>query len=420
MKAAKPLMNLLLMALCGLVAGTAARGRDFSGQWRAEFDTQIGRQKYLFTFQVNEGKVACKATAELGGQKREVEFKEPKLADDTLTFVEMFKFQDNEVRIDYTGKLSDNEIGFTRKVGDFATEEFVAKRVETAAVAATGSTNTASTNRAPRGPGRFAGPIVLGPDDKPAFPNPPPGFDVKREGIAHGSLEMIEYDSKTVGTRRKMQVYTPPGYSKDKKYPVLYLLHGIGGDETEWQRLCNPNIILDNLLADGKIVPMIVVMPNGRAQKNDRAEGDVFRSAPAFANFERDLLDDVIPAIEAHYSVQADREHRALAGLSMGGGQSLNFGLAHLDTFAWVGGFSSAPNTKSPEELVPDPAAATRQLKFLWLGCGNKDGLIRISQGVHAYLKEKGIPHVWHVDGYGHDATEWKNNLYLFVQRIFR
>jgi len=162
------------------------------------------------------------------------------------------------------------------------------------------------------------------------------------------------------------------------------------------------------------------VMPNGRAQKNDRAEGDVFSSAPAFANFERDLLDDVIPAIESRYSVQTDREHRSLAGLSMGGGQSLNFGLAHLDAFACVGGFSSAPNTKPPEELVPDPAAATRQLKLLCLGCGNKDGLIRISQGIHVYLKERGVPHVWHVDGNGHDATEWKNNLYLFVQRIFR
>lgn len=91
-------------------------------------------------------------------------------------------------------------------------------------------------------------------------------------------------------------------YLKDKKYPVLYLLHGIGGDETEWQRFAAPNIILDNLLADGKLVPMIVAMPNGRAQKNDRAEGDIYRAGPAFANFEHDLLDDVIPAIEARYS----------------------------------------------------------------------------------------------------------------------
>ena len=103
----------------------------------------------------------------------------------------------------------------------------------------------------------------------------------------------------------------------------------------------------------------------------------------------------------------------------MGGGQSLNFGLAHLDTFAWVGGFSSAPNTKPPSELVPDPAAAKAKLKLLWLSCGNKDGLIRISQGVHTYLKEKGVPHIWNVDSNGHDPTHWRNNLYHFVQRIF-
>ncbi len=133
------------------------------------------------------------------------------------------------------------------------------------------STNTAGAQRPRRGPGGFGGPIELNPDDKPAFDDPPAGIDKKRDGIPHGKLEMIEYESKTVGTTRKMQVYTPPGYSKDKKYPVLYLLHGIGGDETEWQRFAHPDILLDNLIADGKAVPMIIVMPNGRAQKDDRA-----------------------------------------------------------------------------------------------------------------------------------------------------
>src|SRR3954464_12164332 len=123
---------------------------------------------------------------------------------------------------------------------------------------------------------------------------------------------------------------------------------------------------------------MIIVPPTRRAQKDDRAQGDVMRSAPAFAAFEQDLLKDVIPTIESRYSVQADREHRAIAGLSMGGGQSLNFGLAHLDTFAFIGGFSSAPNTKPPAELLPDPNAAKEKLKLLYLSCGNKDGLIRI------------------------------------------
>ncbi len=262
--------------------------------------------------------------------------------------------------------------------------------------------------------------IELGPDDKPAFAEPPAGFNVRRDEIPHGKLEMIEYDSKTVGTTRKMNVYTPPGYSSEKKYPVLYLMHGIGGDETEWERYAHPGLLLDNLLADGKAVPMIVVMPNGRAQQNDRAEGDVFASAPAFANFEGDLLHDVIPTIEKRYSTYTDREHRALSGLSMGGGQTFNFGLAHLDTFAWLGAFSAAPNTKAPEELVPDPKAAKQQLKLLFISCGNQDGLIRISQGMHAYLKENDVPHIWHVDGNGHDPTHWQNSLYHFSQLIFQ
>jgi enterochelin esterase-like enzyme len=416
MKAIKLLMNLLLIAACGFVSAASARAGDVSGQWRGEFDSQIGQQKYLFTFQVTGGKVTAKATAEACGEKREVEFKDAKLEGDTMTFVEMRKFQDNEVRIDYTGKVTDTEIKFTRKIGDFGTQEFVAKRAEPGQAASANSTS----DRPRRGPGGFGGPIVLGPDDKPAFDDPPTGFNQKRDDIPHGKLEMVEYESKTVGTTRKMNVYTPPGYSKDKKYPVLYLLHGIGGDETEWERFAAPDVLLDNLTAHGKAVPMIIVMPNGRAQKDDRAGPNPMATAPAFAKFERDLLDDVIPAIQSRYGTYTNRESRALAGLSMGGGQSLNFGLAHLDTFAWVGGFSSAPNTKPPEQLVPDPAAAAQHLKLLWISCGNKDGLIRISQGVHAYLKEKNVPHVWHVDGNGHDATHWRNNLWLFSQRIFR
>jgi enterochelin esterase-like enzyme len=276
------------------------------------------------------------------------------------------------------------------------------------------------SSQARGGRGRGGQPIVLNADDVAAFPEPSDAIVAVRPGIPQGRLEMIEYDSKTVGTRRKMNVYTPPGYSKDRTYPVLYLLHGIGGDETEWQRFATPNVLLDNLIADGQAVPMIVVMPNGRAQVNDRAEGNTFAAAPAFAVFERDLLDDVIPAIESRYAVSTGRDHRALAGLSMGGGQTLNFGLAHLDRFAWIGAFSSAPNTKGPAELVPDPAALTRQVRLLYLSCGNKDNLFSISQALHVYLKAQNVPHIWNVDAHGHDATHWRNNLYHFAQRIFR
>ena len=403
------LKALFALALA-FVVPAALPAADLTGKWKAEFDTQIGKQTYVYDLKADGEKITGTATGEVNGDKHTVELKDGKLKGEEVSFVEMFKFQDNEIRIDYSGKLAGDELKLTRKVGDFATEELVAKRAKVEAAPAPAERARANFNR----------PIVLGPDDKAAFPEPPAGFDVKRDGIAHGKSELIEYDSKSVGTKRKLLVYTPPDYSAAKKYPVLYLLHGIGGDETEWQRFASPGDMLDNLLAEGKVVPMIVVMPNGRAQANDRAEGDVFKSAPAFANFERDLLDDVIPTIQSRYSTLTDREHRGLAGLSMGGGQSLNFGLGHLDTFAWVGGFSSAPNTKPPEQLVPDPAAATQKLKLLWLSCGNKDGLINISQGVHAYLKEKNVPHLWHVDDHAHDAAEWRAALYHFSQRVFR
>jgi enterochelin esterase-like enzyme len=260
-----------------------------------------------------------------------------------------------------------------------------------------------------------------GPDDVPAYPEPPASAFEKRDGIPHGTIELIEYDSKTVGARRKMNVYTPPGFSKDRKYPVLYLLHGIGGDEDEWVRFANPAALFDNLIADGKMVPFIAVLPNGRAQKNDHlGPGEnAFATAPAFAVFERDLFDDVIPAIESRYPAKSDRESRALAGLSMGGGQTLNFGLTHLDRFAWIGAFSSAPNTKPIAELLPNPAAA-RDLKLLFVSCGRKDGLLEVSQGVHAYLKANGVPHVWHVDDHAHDKEHWRAALHAFAQRIFR
>jgi enterochelin esterase-like enzyme len=263
---------------------------------------------------------------------------------------------------------------------------------------------------------------VTANDDKQGKIAPPlTEFDKKRDAIERGKLETIEYESKTVGVKRKAQVYTPPGYTKEKTYPVLYLLHGIGGDEREWTRGGSVDVILDNLHADKKIVPMIVVLPNGRAGKDVTARDPFPKQGPAFAAFEDDLLKDLIPFIEKNYSVKSDRENRALAGLSMGGGQSLNFGLANLDTFAWVGGFSSAPNTRRPGDLIKDHAEAAKKLRLLYVACGDKDGLFRISEGVHTMLDEKKVPHVYNViPGGGHDFRVWKSDLYTFSQLLFR
>jgi enterochelin esterase-like enzyme len=181
-------------------------------------------------------------------------------------------------------------------------------------------------------------------------------------------------------------------------------------------------VILDNLYAERKVEPMIVVLPNGRAMKDDRATGNIMApdKVQAFATFEKDLLTDLIPYIEKNFPVLKNREHRAIAGLSMGGGQSLNFGLGNLDKFAWVGGFSSAPNTKKPEDLVPDPEAAKAKLKLLWISCGDADGLLGFSKRTHDYLYEKGVPHIYYIEPGVHDFKVWKNGLYMFSQFLFK
>lgn len=257
--------------------------------------------------------------------------------------------------------------------------------------------------------------------DVPAVPAAPAkGFDTKREGIPQGKIEPVEYESTTVGIKRRAMVYTPPGYSKETKYPVLYLLHGIGDTETGWPRQGSAAAILDNLIADKQAVPMIVVMPNGRASKDLNERSPWNQQGPAFEAFEKDLLKDLIPHIEKNYSVKADRETRALAGLSMGGGQSLNFGLKNLDTFAWVGAFAPAPNTKPAGELVKDSAEVAKKLRLLWLSCGDKDFILNVSKDFHAALEEKKFPHVWHLGSGPHSWPVWKDDLFRFAQLVFR
>ena len=144
------------------------------------------------------------------------------------------------------------------------------------------------------------------------YASAPAGFDAKRDGIEHGKMETIDYESKVSGGSRKMVVYTPPGYAKTNKYPVLYLLHGIGGDHNEWPKGGAPSIILDNLIADKKAVPMIVVMPNGRStgEGAGKGGGKGGNAMQLFGAFDKNLLGDIIPYVESHYSVKADREDR--------------------------------------------------------------------------------------------------------------
>jgi len=264
--------------------------------------------------------------------------------------------------------------------------------------------------------------VELFSEDTAAYRAAPVGFDKPNETMLHGTVDSVWYESKTVGTKRQMMVYTPPGYDLEFKYPVLYLLHGIGGDDKEWLDQGAAATILDNLYTEKKLVPMIVVMPNGRAMKNDSAVGNMMDSVKvkAFATFEADLLDDVIPYIESNYHILQSKENRAIAGLSMGGGQALNFGLLHPETFGWIGGFSPAPNTKKPEELFIRPKEAASNIKLLWISCGDKDPLISTVQGLHKTLKLNNVRHVYHIDKGGHEFSVWKNDLYIFSRMLFR
>ena len=293
---------------------------------------------------------------------------------------------------------------------------------------------------APQGRGgRGQAPIVLGPDDTLAFPAAPSGFDVKRDGIPRGTVETVEYNSKSVGMTRRLVVHLPPGYSPGTRYPVFYLLHGAGGDETGWTRNGLADVILDNLYADKKLTPMIVVMPNGIPQaaptaplagaqapaaEPEQAAAGRGRGRGNFAAsnalFEADLLKDIIPFIDARYSTKTDRENRAVAGLSLGGGQSLNIGLKSLDTFAWVGGFSSAIIGVQPADLAANPEHLRKELKLLWISCGSEDSLIGSSQALHRALKAGNVPHVWHVEPGAHVWPVWKNDLHLISQLLFK
>lgn len=248
----------------------------------------------------------------------------------------------------------------------------------------------------------------------------PEGFDKETKGIEHGVINEMTFNSKTVGKERSISVYLPPKYDKKVKYPVLYLLHGIGGDHKEWL-LGEPLNIMDNLIAQQKAKPMIIVMPNGRACKDDSAN-DSFspEKVKGFEVFETELVNELIPFIESNFNVYTDREHRAIAGLSMGGGQSLNFGLGNMNLFAYVGGFSSAPNTKMPEQLIPDVAKMKAENKLLWMVCGSEDGLMFNSSRLKAFCEKNDIPcTLIEYPGEGHNWVVWKYGLYNYAQLIF-
>ena len=232
-------------------------------------------------------------------------------------------------------------------------------------------------------------------------------FDVKP--VPHGKVDIRYYDSKTTGQTRRVHIYTPPNYDKLSRLPVLYLLHGGDGEESVWTAFGRAHVILDNLIAEKKIQPMVVVMPNGYAYGWDSGVA----ADKQQADFQRDLVGDLIPFVQANYRVSTNRKHRALAGLSRGGGQTLSIGLRNLAVFSRLGVFSAGSN--NPQEAFKDVAAnvqkVNEQLDLLWLGCGTDDFALPGARRMAEFLTASGIKHTFRATAGEHTWIVWRRYL---------
>ena len=252
------------------------------------------------------------------------------------------------------------------------------------------------------------------------IPHPSPAF-YDAQPVPHGEIRTHWYHSKSLGTVRRLTVYTPPGYEKNRstRYPVLYLFHGANADENAWYRLGRANLILDNLLAAGKSHPFLVVMPFGYGVAPNGPLTD------NTAKFGADLIEDVIPYIESNYRAYTDRDRRAIVGLSMGGGQSLNIGLTHLDLFSYVGGFSAAIGnaagfSKTYAKLIGNAKDSNDKLKLLWIGCGTEDSLFGASKNFSEWLTTNHIKHTFRETSGAHTWMVWRRYLNEIAPLLFR
>jgi enterochelin esterase-like enzyme len=243
--------------------------------------------------------------------------------------------------------------------------------------------------------------------------------------VPHGTVNIHWYESKTAGRRRRVHVYTPPGYQRNltREYPVLYLLHGSGDNDSHWMLLGRANVIADNGIADGNTLPMVIVMPDGHMPAAaTEGEDPKEARARARASFERDLLGDILPLVESNYRVYRDRGHRAIAGLSMGGMQSVHIGLKNLDKFAWLGVFSAGARGGEAglAAVRADPKRANELLKLLWIGIGKEDFLLPSARELDKTLTELSVKHEYHETAGAHRWSVWRMYLPQFQSRLFR
>jgi enterochelin esterase family protein len=242
-------------------------------------------------------------------------------------------------------------------------------------------------------------------------PGDPPLFFEERP-VQRGTVHIHRYESKTLGITRGLSVYTPPGYETNPKgdYPVFYLLHGAGDNERGWSTVGRANVILDNLIAEKKAAPMIIVMPDGHAPATEGVDNP----------FHKDLIEEVIPYVEASYRVKTGSENRALAGLSMGGFQTLDIGISHQDLFAWIGVYSAGIRDTYEKSHGPFLDTANKKLKLFWIAIGKTDFLFERNENLLKLLKKKNIKHTFRLSEGGHTWKNWRYYLHEFLQLIFK
>ncbi|MCJ7681431.1 MAG: alpha/beta hydrolase-fold protein [Candidatus Aminicenantes bacterium] len=244
------------------------------------------------------------------------------------------------------------------------------------------------------------------------IPGDPPLFYDEKPAVPRGVVHLHRYDSETLGTIRGLNVYTPPGYTEDREdaYSVLYLLHGAGDNERGWSTIGRANVILDNLIFEKKAVPMIVVMPDGHAPRVEGVENP----------FGEDLVKSIIPFIENNYHVKKGSHFRALAGLSMGGFQTLDIGIRRSDLFSWIGVFSAGINENYEKTHGGFLDSVNEKLELFWVAIGKTDFLRERNENLLKLLQAKGVRHTFITSEGGHTWKNWRSYLHEFAQLLFR
>jgi enterochelin esterase family protein len=253
--------------------------------------------------------------------------------------------------------------------------------------------------------------------------NPP--LSLALQPIPHGAVHRHVFTSRTRNGEVAVEVYTPPGFDAKAAitYPVVFLLHGFGDEETAWLAVGRANNIADSLVAQKRMTPAIIVMTNGHPVPIPTGDAPDYGLAN-LAAMEREILHDVLPFIEANYPVRRTSTDRAIVGLSMGGGQSLSIGLGHPDVFGWVGAFSSGLPEDDPDKRYGALLAAEQKKagapRLIWVGVGREDFLLEMNTKFHGWLESRQVPHEWHLTAGGHEWPVWRGYLEEFLQKIFR